>query len=63
MSYFGVDAIAVVKTGSTLASCAVCVHVSRYGACGDPVAAGLSDRFQIVAHHEGGRGCPHFTST
>jgi hypothetical protein len=62
MSYFGEDAIAVVETGSTLASCAVCVHVSQYRACGNPMAAGLSDRFEIVAHPEGGRGCLHFTS-
>jgi hypothetical protein len=62
MSYFGEGVATVIETGSTVASCVLCVHVSRYAACGDPVAAGLSDRFEIVAHHEGGRGCLHFTS-
>ena len=37
--------------------CANCRWVSRYGNCGDPVAAGLSHGFELVAHPHAGRDC------
>lgn len=41
--------------------CTRCAHVTRYGNCGEPVAAGLLERFGLVRHPEDGRGCPAFT--
>lgn len=41
--------------------CAACRHVTRYGNCGEPVAAGLVEHFGLVRHPDGGRGCPAFT--
>ena len=41
-------------------SCKRCRHVTRYLNCGRPVEAGLSDRFCLIDHPEGGRGCTHF---
>lgn len=38
--------------------CAGCLRATRYGNCGDPVAAGLSDTFRLVAHPALGAGCP-----
>lgn len=40
--------------------CASCRCVSRFGNCGDPVAAGLGRTFVLVAHPQGGRGCPAY---
>ena len=37
--------------------CATCRWASRYGNCGDPVAAGLSRGFELIAHPNAGRGC------
>ncbi len=41
-------------------SCSRCRHATVYGNCGVPVAAGLSSRFQIIKHPEGGAGCRAF---
>ncbi|MCL4182842.1 MAG: hypothetical protein KJ011_05285 [Burkholderiaceae bacterium] len=46
---------------TTLAGCVDCAHATRYGNCGEPVAAGLAERFGLVRHPEDGRGCPVFT--
>jgi hypothetical protein len=43
------------------ASCSSCLHRSIYGNCKEPVLAGLSNRFELVSHSEGGRGCPAFS--
>lgn len=40
--------------------CASCRLVSRFGNCGDPVAAGLGETFRLIAHPCGGRGCPAY---
>ena len=53
-------AIAMIEMSSTLPACAVCQHATRYGNCGAPIAAGLADRFVLIDHPEGGRGCAHF---
>ena len=42
------------------AACKRCRHVTRYLNCSRPVEAGLSDRFCLIDHPEGGRGCAHF---
>ncbi len=47
-----------VRTAS--ASCAQCVRVTRYGNCGEPVAAGLVEHFGLVRHPDEGRGCVAF---
>lgn len=49
-----------VRTAS--ASCAQCVHVTRYGNCGEPVAAGLVEHFGLVRHPDDGRGCVAFAA-
>lgn len=43
-----------------VASCAACVHRTIYRNCNSPVLAGLSKRFELVAHPDGGRGCTAF---
>ena len=53
-------AVSMVEVTSTVPACAMCQHESRYGNCGAPIAAGLADRFVLVAHPAGGRGCPAF---
>lgn len=40
--------------------CASCRSVSRFGNCGDPVAAGLGATFRLIAHPRGGQGCPAY---
>lgn len=45
---------------TTLAGCADCAHVTRYGNCGEPVAADLLEHFGLVRHPGDGRGCPAF---
>lgn len=47
--------------GASSGDCATCRACSRFGNCGDPVAAGLSDRFGLIAHPGGGRGCPAYS--
>lgn len=42
------------------ASCATCRHRSAYGNCGEPVAAGLAERFQLTRHPSEGVGCPAY---
>jgi hypothetical protein len=34
--------------------------MTAFGACSEPVRAGLAPRFQIVKHPDAGRGCPAF---
>lgn len=41
----------------TTGDCTHCRLVSRFGNCGDPVAAGLGETFRLIAHPRGGRGC------
>jgi len=53
-------AIAMIEMSSTFPACAVCQHATRFGNCGAPIAAGLADRFVLIDHPEGGRGCTHF---
>jgi hypothetical protein len=48
---------AVVEVASTIAACALCKHATKYRNCGEPVRAGLTDRFEIVRHPAGGAGC------
>lgn len=43
--------------GERAAACATCRHRTRYGNCGEPVAAGISRTFEIVRHPSGGAGC------
>jgi hypothetical protein len=38
-------------------TCATCRSASRYGNCGRPVEAGISERFELVRHPASGRGC------
>jgi len=42
-------------------SCSRCAHVSRYGNCGEAVAAGLAERFGLARHPKDGSGCLVFT--
>jgi hypothetical protein len=48
---------AVIEVASTVAACALCKHATKYRNCGEPVRAGLTDRFEIVKHPAGGAGC------
>jgi hypothetical protein len=50
----------MIEMSSTVPACAVCRHATRFGNCGAPVEAGLADRFCLIDHPEGGRGCSHF---
>lgn len=43
-----------------ITGCPNCVRTSRFGNCTEPVAAGLADRFVLVRHPAGGRGCPTY---
>ena len=54
------DCAALILVASSIPACEVCVHASRYGNCGEPIEAGLSDRFVLVKHPDGGRGCKHY---
>ena len=53
-------AIALILIASTTPTCELCVHASRYGNCGEPVEAGLSERFVLIKHDDGGRGCKYY---
>jgi hypothetical protein len=57
------DAVALVEVASTVTSCTRCVHASAYGNCGEPVRAGLAERFMLVKHPDGGVGCAAFEVT
>ncbi len=48
---------AVIEVASTIAACALCQHATRLGNCGEPVRAGLTEKFEIVKHPAGGAGC------
>lgn len=37
--------------------CSSCTHASRFGNCTIPVEAGLSDKFMLISHPQGGQGC------
>jgi hypothetical protein len=54
------DAIALVEVSSTIPACVLCRHRARHGNCAEPIAAGLADRFCLVAHPSGGTDCRHF---
>lgn len=40
--------------------CAACAHRTRFGNCGRPVEAKLSERFMLIAHPTQGAGCRVF---
>ena len=42
------------------ASCESCKHRTKFGNCGQPVRAGLSERFELTAHSAGGKDCATF---
>ena len=54
------DAIALVEVLSTIPSCLLCRHRTKHGNCAEPIAAGLADRFCLVAHPSAGTDCQHF---
>lgn len=54
------DAIALVEVSSTIPTCVLCRYRTKHGNCAEPKAAGLSDRFCLVAHPLGGTDCRHF---
>ncbi len=56
------DCRAVIEIGLTLPSCVLCRHSSRFGNCGQPVEAGLSDHFVLIKHRNAGADCQHFTT-
>jgi len=39
------------------ASCESCKHRTKFGNCGQPVRAGLSEQFELIAHPAGGKDC------
>lgn len=41
-------------------SCSRCRHMTVYGNCAQPVRAGLTQRFMLIRHREGGAGCRAF---
>lgn len=41
-------------------SCSTCRHSTRFGNCGEPVAAGLAEVFRLERHPTGGEGCAVF---
>lgn len=41
--------------------CDSCRRMSKFGNCLEPVRAGISERFQLVRHPEGGDGCAIYT--
>jgi len=53
---------AFADVGGLRASCDECRHVTRFGNCGTPVAAGLSESFELIAHLERGKNCKAFES-
>ena len=54
------DCAALILAASTSPTCEVCSHVTRYGNCGTPVEAALTDRFEIAKHPDGGAGCTQY---
>jgi len=54
------DCAALLEIGSALPSCVLCRHSSRFGNCGQPVEAGLSDYFVLIKHPNAGADCQHF---
>lgn len=61
-SFGGFDATARESPPTVIvpdSACARCAHVTRYGNCGEPVAAGLVEHFGLVRHPDG-RGCVAF---
>ena len=45
---------------NVIPSCVNCRYASRYGNCTEPIAAGLSLKFMLISHKQGGAGCSHF---
>ena len=45
---------------NVIPSCVKCRYASRYGNCTEPIAAGLSLKFMLISHKQGGAGCSHF---
>jgi len=41
-------------------SCERCKYRTKFGNCGQPVRAGLSERFELIAHPAGGKDCTTF---
>ena len=50
----------VIEIASTIAACALCQHATKFGNCGQPVEAGLSDHFVLIKHRNAGADCQHF---
>lgn len=42
------------------AGCKQCLHETKFGNCGEPVAASLSNTFKLIAHPRFGKGCKAF---
>ena len=53
-------AVAAVEVSTTIPACHLCRHATRFGNCGEPVRAGLTDTFGLVAHPDGGKDCASF---
>jgi len=56
------DAIALVEVSSTIPACVLCRYRTKHGNCAEPIAAGLTGRFGLVAHPNAGADCQHFCS-
>jgi hypothetical protein len=41
--------------------CSDCQYASRFGNCNEPVRAGLSDQFKLIAHQRNGMDCKMFS--
>ena len=50
----------LIELSSTIPACALCQRVTKFGNCGEPVEAGLTDRFCLVAHPAAGADCKHY---
>jgi hypothetical protein len=53
-------AVAAVEVATTIPTCTLCRHVTRFGNCSEPVRAGLTDTFGLVVHPDGGKDCVAF---
>lgn len=42
-------------------SCKTCMHRTGMDSCGQPVEAGLSEKFEIHWHERDGIGCKHYS--
>jgi hypothetical protein len=51
---------ALIELSSTIPACALCQRVTKFGNCGEPVEAGLTDLFCLVAHPAAGADCKHY---